>query len=81
MAIIKYIRTMETTRTFEIRSKQEASDIITTIHNHFFCNDNDEMVIEEVEDDSGNITVYAWDDSMHYNERNYPQVMMFRRNK
>lgn len=72
---------MTTTRTFEIRSKQEASDIITAIHNHFFCNGNDEMVIEETEDDNGNITVVAWDDSVHYNERNYPPVMIFRRNK
>ena len=72
---------MATTRTFEIRSKQEASDIITTIHNNFFENDNDEMVIEEIEDDNGNITVVAWDDFMHYNERNYPPVAIFRRNK
>ena len=72
---------MASTRTFEIRSKQEASDIISVIHNHFFENDNDEMVIEEVEDDNGIITVYAWDDSMHYNERNYPLAMIFRRNK
>ena len=72
---------MATTRIFEIRSKQEASDIISVIHNHFFCNDNDEMVIEEVEDKNGNISVYAWDDSAHYNERNYPPSMIFRRNK
>ena len=72
---------MTTTRTFEIRSKQEASDIISVIHNHFFENDNDEMVIEEVEDDNGIITVYAWDDFMHYNERNYPPSMILRRNK
>ena len=72
---------MATTRIFEIRSKQEASDIITAIHNHFFCNDNDEMVIEETEDGDVNITVYALDDSMHYNEKNYPLVMLFRRNK
>ena len=72
---------MATTRTFEIRSKQEASDIISVIHNHFFCNDNDEMVIEETEDDNGIIIVYAWDDSVHYNERNYPPAMIFRRNK
>ena len=38
---------MASTRTFEIRSKQEASDIITAIHNNFFENDNDEMIIEE----------------------------------
>ena len=72
---------MATTRTFEIRSKQEASNIISVIQNHFFCNDNDEMVIEEVEDKNGNISVYAWDDFMHYNERNYPPAMIFRRNK
>ena len=72
---------MATTRIFEIRSKQEASDIISVIQNHFFENDNDEMVIEEVEDDNGIITVYGWDDSMHYNERNYPPVAIFRRNK
>ena len=72
---------MATTRTFEIRSKQEASNIITAIHNNFFENDNDEMVIEEIEDDNGNITVVAWNDSMHYNERNYPPAMIFRRNK
>ena len=72
---------MASTRTFEIRSKQEASDIISVIHNNFFENDNDEMVIEETEDDNGNITVYAWDDSVHYNERNYPLAMIFRRNK
>ena len=72
---------MASTRTFEIRSKQEASDIISVIHNHFFENDNDEMVIEETEDDNGNITVVAWDDSVHYNERNYPPAMIFRRNK
>ena len=72
---------MATTRTFEIRSKQEASNIISVIHNHFFCNDNDEMVIEEVEDKNGNISVYAWDDFMHYNERNYPPGGIFRRNK
>ena len=46
---------MATTRIFEIRSKQEASDIISVIHNHFFENDNDEMVIEEVEDDNKDI--------------------------
>ena len=72
---------MATTRTFEIRSKQEASDIISVIHNHFFENDNDEMIIEETEDENGNITVYAWDDSMHYNERNYPPILILRRNK
>ena len=72
---------MATTRTFEILSKREASDIISVIHNHFFCNDNDEMVIEETEDDNGIITVYAWDDSVHYNERNYPPSMILRRNK
>ena len=72
---------MASIRTFEIRSKQEASDIITAIHNNFFENDNDEMVIEEVEDDNGIITVYAWDDFKHYNERNYPPAMIFRRNK
>ena len=72
---------MVTTRTFEIRSKQEASNIISVIHNHFFCNDNDEMVIEETEDDNGIITVVAWDDSVHYNERKYPPAMIFRRNK
>ena len=72
---------MATTRIFEIRSKQEASDIISVIHNHFFCNDNDEMVIEETEDDNGIITVYAWDDSVHYNERNYPPILILRRNK
>ena len=72
---------MATTRTFEIRSKQEASNIISVIHNHFFCNDNDEMVIEETEDDNGIITVVAWDDSVHYNERKYPPAMIFRRNK
>ena len=72
---------MASTRIFEIRSKQEASDIISVIHNHFFCNDNDEMVIEEVEDKNGNISVYAWDDFIHYNERNYPPVAIFRRNK
>ena len=71
---------MASTRTFEIRSKQEASNIISVIHNHFFCNDNDEMVIEEVEK-NGNISVYAWDDFMHYNEKNYPPVAIFRRNK
>ena len=71
---------MASTRTFEIRSKQEASNIISVIHNHFFCNDNDEMVIEEVEK-NGNISVYAWDDFRHYNERNYPPVAIFRRNK
>ena len=71
---------MATTRTFEIRSKQEASNIISVIHNHFFCNDNDEMVIEEVEK-NGNISVYGWDDFQHYNERNYPPVAIFRRNK
>ena len=72
---------MTSTRTFEIRSKREASDIISVIHNHFFENDNDEMVIEETEDENGNITVVAWDDFMHYNERNYPPAMIFRRNK
>ena len=72
---------MASTRTFEIRSKQEASDIISVIHNHFFCNDNDEMVIEEVEDKNGNISVYAWDDFIHYSVRNYPPAMIFRRNK
>ena len=72
---------MATTRIFEIRSKQEASDIISAIHNNFFENDNDEMVIEETEDDNGNITVVAWDDSVHYNERNYPPSMILRRNK
>ena len=72
---------MVTTRIFEIHSKQEASDIISAIHNNFFENDNDEMIIEETEDDNGNITVVAWDDSMHYNERNYPLSMIFRRNK
>ena len=72
---------MASTRTFEIRSKQEANNIISVIHNHFFENDNDEMVIEETEDDNGIITVYGWDDSMHYNERNYPPAMIFRRNK
>ena len=72
---------MANTRTFEIRSKQEASDIISVIHNHFFENDNDEMVIEEVEDDNGIITVYGWNDSVHYNERNYPPILILRRNK
>ena len=72
---------MASTRTFEIRSKQEASDIITAIHNHFFCNDNDEMVSEETEDGDVNITVYGWDDFRHYNERNYPPAMILRRNK
>ena len=72
---------MASTRTFEIRSKQEASDIISVIHNHFFENDNDEMLIEETEDDNGIITVYGWEDSRHYNERNYPPVMILRRNK
>ena len=72
---------MANTKTFEIRSKQEASDIITAIHNNFFENDNDEMVIEEVEDDNGIINVYAWDDFRHYNERNYPPSMILRRNK
>ena len=72
---------MATTRIFENRSKQEASDIISVIHNHFFENDNDEMVIEETEDDNGNITVVAWDDFIHYSERNYPPAMIFRRNK
>ena len=72
---------MANTRIFEIRSKQEASDIISVIHNHFFENDNDEMVIEETEDENGIITVYAWDDSMHYNERNYPPILILRRNK
>ena len=72
---------MATTRTFEIRSKQETSDIISVIHNHFFENDNDEMVIEETEDDNGIITVVAWDDFRHYNERNYPPVLILRRNK
>ena len=72
---------MASTRIFEIRSKQEASDIITAIHNNFFENDNDEMVIEETEDDNGIITVYGWDDFRHYNERNYPPAMIFRRNK
>ena len=72
---------MASIRTFEIRSKQEASDIISVIHNHFFENDKDEMVIEDTEDDNGIITVYGWDDSMHYNERNYPPVMILRRNK
>ena len=71
---------MATTRTFEIRSKQEASDIISVIHNHFFENDKDEMVIEEVEK-NGNISVYAWDDFVHYNERNFPPVAIFTRNK
>ena len=64
---------MATTRTFEIRSKQDASDIITAIHNNFFENDNDEMVIEEIEDDNGNITVYGWNDSRYYNERKVPE--------
>ena len=72
---------MASTRIFEIRSKQEASNIITAIHNNFFENDNDEMIIEETEDDNGNITVVAWDDLRHYNERNYPPVMILRRNK
>ena len=72
---------MASIRTFEIRSKQEASDIISAIHNNFFCNDNDEMVIEETEDDNGIITVYGWDDFKHYNERIYPPAMIFRRNK
>ena len=72
---------MATTRIFEIRSKQEASDIISVIHNHFFENDTDKMVIEETEDDNGIITVYGWEDSRHYNERNYPPVMILRRNK
>ena len=72
---------MATTRIFEICSKQEASDIITAIHNNFFENDNDEMVIEETEDDNGIITVCAWDDFQHYNERNYPPSMILRRNK
>ena len=72
---------MATTRIFEIRSKQEASNIISAIHHNFFCNDNDEMVIEETEDDNGNITVVAWVDFRHYNERNYPPAMIFRRNK
>ena len=72
---------MAITRTFEIRSKQEANNIITAIHNNFFCNDNDEMIIEETEDDNGNITVVAWANFRHYNERNYPPAMIFRRNK
>lgn len=72
---------MASTRIFEIRSKQEASDIISVIHNHFFCNDNDEMVIEEIENDNGIITVVAWDDFRHYNERNYPPAMILHRNK
>ena len=72
---------MATTKTCEISSKQEASDIISVIHNNFFENDNDEMVIEETEDDNGIITVYGWEDSRHYNERNYPPVMILRRNK
>ena len=72
---------MATTRIFEIRSKQEASNIITAIHNNFFENDNDEMIIEETEDDNEIISVYAWDDYRHYNERNYPPSMIFRRNK
>ena len=72
---------MATIRTFEIRSKQEASDIISAIHNHFFCDDNDEMVIEEREDGNGNITVFGWDDYNQYNERNYPPVVMISRNK
>ena len=72
---------MASTRTFEIRSKQEASNIISVIHNHFFENDNDEMVIEETEDDNGIITVVACDGFRHYNERNYPPAMIFRRQK
>ena len=72
---------MASIRTFEIRSKQEASNIISVIHNHFFENDNDKMVIEETEDDNGIITVYAWDDSVHYNERNYPPILILHRNK
>ena len=72
---------MATTKIFEIRSKQEASDIITAIHNNFFENDNDEMVIEEIEDDNGIITVFGWDDFRHYNERKCPPAMIFRRNK
>ena len=72
---------MASTRTFEIRSKQEASNIISVIHNHFFENDNDEMLIEETEDEHGIITVYGWDDFRHYNERNYPPAMILRRNK
>ena len=48
---------------------------------NFFENDNDEMVIEETEDDNDNITVVAWDDFRHYNERNYPPAMILRRNK
>ena len=72
---------MASTRTFEIRSKQEASNIISVIHNHFFENDNDEMVIEETEDENGNITVVAWDDFRHYSERNYPPALILRRNK
>lgn len=72
---------MANTRTFEIRSKQEASDIITAIHNNFFENDNDEMIIEEIEDDNGIITVYGWNDSIHYSERNYPPILILRRNK
>ena len=72
---------MATTRTFEIRSKQEASDIISIIHNHFFCNNNDYMVIEETEYANGNMTVFGWDDYRHYNERSYPPVIILRRNK
>ena len=72
---------MASTRTFEIRSKQEASNIISVIHNHFFENDNDEMLIEETEDENGIITVYAWDDSVQYNGRKYPPAMVLRRNK
>ena len=72
---------MASTRTFEIRSKREASDIISVIHNHFFENDNEEMVIEDTEDDNGITTVCAWDDFRHYNERKYPPAMILRRNK
>ena len=71
---------MSTIRTFEIRSKREASDIISAMQNHFFCNDNDEMVIDEREDGNGNITVFGWDNYNHYNERNYPPVVMISRN-
>ena len=38
-----------------------------------------DRIIEE--DDNGIITVCAWDDFRHYNERNYPPAMIFSRNK
>lgn len=72
---------MATTRTFEIRSKQEASNIISAIHNHFFCNDNDYMVIEETEYANGNMTLVGWDNYSHYNDRNHPPIRILHRNK